>query len=420
MEVTFRQGIVQIPKDTNGTQLFLQSSGSYVNLVATSGSTTVHFAHRQSNYLHVEHNSTNNAWGPFSGTDTVWLYWDIDQRTGLRTFSHTDFEPVAQTTPPTTPAAGQMWFDTVNSVMMEFTGTGWMSVVRVIAAQYTNSAIIEPWNAGSVYEGTQVGDFTSNDAGVIIYDESDLPLKRSNKTFFTSTDKLTAGINVVSSINIEALQFDAEATENMAAHTVVALRDFGLVEPARYSNISDTVYGIILDSVIVGQRVTVVTSGVIVNPSWNWPTANALLYYDENGQLTTTVRPGITPVGFVIEPTRVLLKPFNTGSITTNSTTNQSVQAYPSVSGTVNINTALHWHTIEQNGVIDLNFDVPTGATVDRFNIEIISNGDTINWPGNGGSFTIPAGATKVFNVTYRPETQGIDAKFIITEQNLV
>lgn len=420
MEVTFRQGVVEIPKDSGGNQLFLQQNGSYVSLVATSGKTTVHFAHKMTNYLHVEHNTTTNAWGPFNTSDTMWLYWDINHRTGLRSFGATDLQPVAQPTTPSTPGAGQMWFDTSLNVMKEFTGTGWIEVIRVLAAQYTNSAIIEPWNGGSFFEGTQIGNFQNNNAGVIVFDETDLPLKRSNKSFFTTTDKLTAGVDVISSINIEALQFDAEAATNMAAHTVVALRDFGIVEPARYGNVSDTVYGIILDNVIAGQRVTVVTNGMITNPSWNWPTANALLYYDETGQLTTTVRPGITPVGFVVEPTRVLLKPFNTGSVSANSTANQSVQAYPTVSGAVNINTGLHWHTIEQDGVLDIEFDVPTGNTVDRFNIEIISNGDTINWPGNGGSFTIPAGSSKVFNITFRPETQGIDAKFIIVEQNLI
>jgi hypothetical protein len=419
MNVNFRQGIVKIPKDNLSNQLFLQKTGANVDLLTYNGSTKVNFCHYDRNYLHTEHNNTLSAWvGPFlNGTD-YWLYWDINTKTALRTFGYSLYAPIVQSTAPVSPATNQMWFDTTTNTMKEYSGNAWIVVIRVIACKLSSGTVIQPWNGGSYFEGTQVGSNVSNDTGSIVYDLADTPLRRSDNTFYTTTDELTTGIDVISSLKLETLHFDAQASTNMTKFTVVVLKDFDIVEPAKYGTTTDVVYGLTQSDVSSGQRVSIVTSGVVTDVSWNWPQANALMYYDATGQLTTTIRPGISPIGFVIEPTKILLTRIN-GSSSSNNVGNGSVQGYPLASGSITLDTGIFWHTIEQDGVLDIEFTAPTGNSISQFNIEIISNGDTINWPGTLGSTSLTSGLTAVFNVTFRPIVQGIPARFTITQSNL-
>lgn len=414
MRITFRQGLVKIPKDALGIQTFLQKVSNGVNLSVTNGNVTVTIANQQANYLHTEHHSTIRAWDElFTVGVDYWLYWDINTRSGIRTFGSTTLEPLVQSTQPVNPALGQMWFDIPTNTMKEYTGV-WRIVIRCVAAKLESGTIIESWNGGNTYEGSQVGDNTINDVGSIIFDSTDSPLRRNNNTFFTTTDAITTGIDVVSSINLDALHFQAEASTTMSAFTVVYLNEFGMIKPARFSSISNTVFGLIQDNVLAGQITTIVTSGVITNINWNWPTVNALLYYDDNGSLTTDNRPGIQPIGYVVEPTKVILKSFNT-----SFGTNMAVQGYPMAVGNIDVNTSIHWHTIEQDGVVELNFDTPTGNIVSEFVIEIIGNGQDVIWPEGSETVIVELGHVRIFYITYRPSINGIDATFIRTESML-
>ena len=420
MNVNFRQGIVKIPKDNLSNQLFLQKTGANVDLLTYNGSSIISFAHYERNYLLTEHDNSLSAWsGPFSNGTDYWLYWDINTKTALRTFGVSLYAPIVQSTAPSLPATNQMWFDTSLNVMRTWSGAAWIVVIRAIACKLASGTTIQPWNGGSFYEGTQCGLNTSNDAGSIVYDSTDGPLTRSDKTFFTTTDLLTTGINVISSLKLETLQFDAVASTNMSEYTVVVLTDFDVVQPAKYGTTTDVVYGLTQHVVSSGQRVNIITSGVVTNPFWNWPQANALIYYTDTGQLSTDIRPGISPIGFVIEPTKILLTRVNGASTSSQGSTNSAVQGYPLASGTINIDTGIFWHTIEQVGVLNIEFTAPTGNNVDQFNIEIISNGNIINWPGTLGTTTLTNGLTGVFTVTFRPAIQTIPARFTITQSNL-
>jgi hypothetical protein len=97
MKINFRQGVVSY--QSTG---FLEPNGSGgVRIAASTRSTTVTIAHRDTNYTHSEDNNVENAWaGPFPAGDNYYLYWDFDQLTFARTFGYTTLEPIAQSVPP--------------------------------------------------------------------------------------------------------------------------------------------------------------------------------------------------------------------------------------------------------------------------------------------------------------------------------
>lgn len=428
MRVPFRHGVISHPYDTLGQQNFLQKNVDKVDLLINSYTSklNVTFAHKNANYLHTEHHTTLSAWtGPFVSTTDYWLYIDINVRTGLRTFGHTVIEPLVQSNAPINPITDQMWFDTTENVMKLFNGLGWIHVIRCVICFLEQGTVIKSWNKATNFQGTQIGDTSTIEAGYIIFDDSDNVVRKSNHTFLTSVDKLATGVDVVSNIKLESLIFQAQAATNMAAFTVVALTDFGRISPVTTSvNASNMVYGIIQSSVTTGELVDITLSGVIDNLNWNWPKPNDLVYYDEAGQVTLTPRVGITPIGYVIEPTKILLKNFQSeitfssgGSSGGGSSGGSSSvpQGYPNCSGYVLINTGVVWHSIEQSGVIALDFLQPSGNNVIKFVIEIKSNGEPIFWPGDSGIMSIPNGETQMFEVIYRPSINTISPKFFRT-----
>jgi len=97
MKINFRQGVVS-HQETG----FLEPNGSGgVRIAASTRSTTITLAHRDTNYTHSEDNNVENAWpGPFPAGENYYLYWDFNQLTYLRSFGYTTLEPVSQSVPP--------------------------------------------------------------------------------------------------------------------------------------------------------------------------------------------------------------------------------------------------------------------------------------------------------------------------------
>ncbi len=97
MKINFRQGVVS-HQETG----FLEPNGSGgVRIAASTRSTTITLAHRDTNYTHSEDNNVENAWpGPFPAGNNYYLYWEFNQLTFLRSFGYTTLEPVSQSVPP--------------------------------------------------------------------------------------------------------------------------------------------------------------------------------------------------------------------------------------------------------------------------------------------------------------------------------
>lgn len=312
MRLSFRQGIVAAP---NG---FLTLNNSTVNLtIPASDLALITFADGDSNYLLSERFTVTSAWsGPFTaGSQSYWLYWDIDVTTGQRTFGHTLLSPVDGATPPTDPRNDQHWFDTVANKMKVWNSAAgrWVPRIRVFAAKLISGSILTSMSINSpAYVGTQIGSLQNqpNASGALVFDINGSPLRRSNGTFFTTEDVAVAGIASSSQVKLGGICINAVATENIPAYSVVNFTDFNKISLARNIEVTPGVYGLIEVDATTGSVVNVVTEGVVTNLQWDWTSAgvNAPLYVGSTGELTATPPPSPIMAGTVIDKHTVLLR----------------------------------------------------------------------------------------------------------------
>jgi len=198
MRLTFRQGIARYQTDVYATATFLAKSGNFINLVVSPDPTVIIFAHRSATYVVEEVRSVPNAWGPFTTNQTKYLYWDINLLDASLTRGATNFPLIVAATAPNNPAVDQHWYDTSISQMKVWNGNKWLDKLRVFAATYLNGATIQPWAKGS-----QVGDNGSYDAGALVLDQYNKPLRASDGTFVTSTSGLSVVTGDTTKVNFE-------------------------------------------------------------------------------------------------------------------------------------------------------------------------------------------------------------------------
>lgn len=308
MRLTFRQGIVQhqIPD-------FLNIHGAFVDLTVTDTPTILTFANGAKDYLYIETESVVNAWGPITPGVDQWLYWDIDRRTGQRSFGITLYEPVEGHNPPTSPNVDQHWFDENVKIMKIWTGTHWLEKIRVFACELDSGAIPISISIDSpLFTGTQAGLVSESYSGQILFDaDTGQPLRNTDNQFVTTEDQLTTGVISTSGIKLAPLVISAEAQENLAAFTVVRFTDFGRIAHAnQYTSSQTGQFGIIEQGVLVGEYANVIIGGAVTNPSWNWPTINANVYVDTTGVISLTPpasAPDSLPIGVVVDKKTIVL-----------------------------------------------------------------------------------------------------------------
>lgn len=314
MQVPFRQGIITYPV-VGGNQNFLLPTGNYVTLNTSNGRTDITFAHKDANYLISESVTINNAWGPIPVSTDAWLFWNIDLISGQRTFGFTLVAPLFGPLAPTSPVEDQHWFDTTETVMKVYINGHWREVVRVFAAK-VNNGVFSP--LGSIlslpYAGTQAGLTGNNFTGRIVFDNIGKPIRRDNNTLFTTTDQFFVQGSPVNTMKLEANVLQARATENMASFHVVKWSAFDTINLANYNDLNETVIGMLMEDVLNGNIATVITQGVVTNPSWNWTTVGAPLWVEENGELTDVDPNTVSlilypkrkpPIARVLSPTQI-------------------------------------------------------------------------------------------------------------------
>src|SRR5665213_848035 len=109
MLIQFRQGLVR----ANQVPPFIVANGTTVNLVASFLQPVIlDFALGTEDILFQETNNITSAWSGLPATGTVYLYWDINLKTGIRTFGFTTLAPFVGPNPPPSPVNGQMWYNT--------------------------------------------------------------------------------------------------------------------------------------------------------------------------------------------------------------------------------------------------------------------------------------------------------------------
>ena len=326
---SFRQGIVSYPTAIGTAspvqqqgQAFLQVSGSLVNLLADNGPTVFNIAHKNANYEHTESLTIAGAWDLTAAAGApAWIYLDFDQTTAVRTFGFTLLQPTSGPTQPASPVDDQHWFDTTTATMKVYqASTGrFVERIRIFAAQIQSATSILPLgtNQSLPFAGSQVGlDNVPVFAGRILFDESGEPAVRiSNRTFLTTEDQFFSGASQINGIRLESDVITSTTTENIPAYAVVEWNANGQVRLANYNNSEDTTIGIATQEALLGESLTIIVNGVITNEQWNWQTAGATLWVEDDGILTE-VDPNISdsitypqrraPIARVLGPRQVV------------------------------------------------------------------------------------------------------------------
>lgn len=323
MRLLFRQGIVRYPYSGN-VQDFLQANGNAVTLNGANGRTEVTFAHRSTNYLHTENTTVTNAWTGFSSGNTYWLYWDINLKTGTRTFGSTQIQPTFGPTEPQSPQAGLHWFDTTKTTMFVYQSGTWTEVARVFAAKYefdgTTFTSMSAGLSNLPFAGSQVGITNVNNlTGRIVFDNSGSVIRRENGELFTTEDQFFTTGSSVTPTRLESNVHTAKATEGIGAYNIVKYVGDGKIALAAYDDTESTVLAIVPQGITNGDVGSVILQGVVTNPNWNWSDSQigAQLWVKENGQLTTTdphISDGVTystkrvPIARILSKTEIIFE----------------------------------------------------------------------------------------------------------------
>lgn len=288
--LSFRQGLVGYQTDISNSPNFLQKvgGGTYINLVVSPTPTTFTIAHFDQNYLFIEQKSVTNAWGPFSGSNTCWLYWDVDFITGQITRGFTYRDPVSQSSPPASPPTDKHWFDTANKIMKVWNGSSWVEKLRVFAAMYQNSSTIVYYPLGS-QAGITGG---SHAAGYPLFDDSGLPVQKFNRNrrgqFIHTESSLASQFSQVANFRVEGYILQAEAIEFIPKFSVVAFKQPHKIGICTNIDSQYPAVGIVVEDINMEEVRTVITNGPVFNEDWNWTVPPMTpLFVGATGFLTT-------------------------------------------------------------------------------------------------------------------------------------
>ena len=296
MQLNFRQGLDKAPTNFLG----YDSIHNSVDLSTANGNLLVTAAHHTKNFLIDERNTVSSAWGPLvwnnlwgvaPGTPTYFLYWDINISTGAVTRGFTPHSTIYATVPPVSPLVNQHWFDITNIVMNVWDGAAWVPTIRVFAGSITGS-LITPFIVGS-----QAGLTGLIDAGYILYDITGGGIKGPDGEFVTTTTQIMTNHGAFSSpLRLELISATAVAAEIIPAFYCVTSLKNNTIGIASIST-GKRPYGVVVNGVLAGAAIDVVTNGLVYNDAWNWdPLLAQELYCDTNGQIVQTPALGIETV----------------------------------------------------------------------------------------------------------------------------
>lgn len=282
MQTTLRNGIITHQTDGVGNPTFLQFTGSgNVNIIVSPDPTIITFAQGQANYTFVENVTVNAAWGPFSGGDpNAWLYWDIDLRTGLRSFGFTEFEPIVDDEEPAGPAIDQHWYNTVQNAMYVYNGARFVQKIRLFSAFLSNGSVMSPFPVGSQVNKT--GKFKS---GFILFDEDSRPVKKLQSfglgEFIHTESELASQFTKVANFKLEGLLSEAEAVENIPKNFAVAYvgegtppETAGKIGLARNTEPCFPAIGIATEDMVPGEVKSFITQGYVKDDLFNFTGRN--------------------------------------------------------------------------------------------------------------------------------------------------
>jgi hypothetical protein len=312
MKLPFRQGLVSYQTDSNKSMQFLIPASSGVTLYVSPTPTVISFAHGDANYLFTESVTVPDAWiGPFSSTEDSWLYWDLNLKTGARTFGHTIVAPTVSERAPAQPMPDHHWFDLGTTTMKVWRGI-WVPVVRVFAAKYRAGSVLTSIAESAnqlTFAGTQVGLNNRVTAGSLMFDRVGNPIKSIDGKFLTTEDAFLTGISSATKVKLGTILVEGMAEESIPSYSAVYFSDFSKIRLADAYTSGTKVIGIVEDDAYTGQVVSIITDGVVENPMWNWSTVNAPVYIRNDGTISTSPDTvSSVPIGMVTSDHSILLK----------------------------------------------------------------------------------------------------------------
>lgn len=316
MKLYFRQGIARTQSDAIGSPgIFIQrgrvtAGGQFFDLIVSPDPTLIVFAHRDSNYIVEETRTVTDAWGPFTGSQNRWLYWDINPATGVLTRKFTLVEPsLSSGTAPVNPVVDQHWFDHQTTTMRFWNGSRWIECIRVFAAKLRSGSMIEPYQIGSQvgiagYDGQYEG-------GSIVLDVMNVPLLQSNGTFVTTVSPLAMVHTGTRRIKFEAEVATGIASQFLNRYSLVQMRPGRQLVLANSSDPYSRVAGMVVEEISANEVGTVITEGLVRNDSWNFTKAQVgrSVFCSSSGSISTTppVTGVLQAVGYVYDSQSVYL-----------------------------------------------------------------------------------------------------------------
>ena len=269
---TFRQGIARYQTDVYATPTFLRKSvpaGEFIDLIVSPDPTIIIFAHRNAAYVVEESKTVTHAWGAFPvGGTTKYLYWDLNLLDASLTRSFTTHSQVVGAAAPTSPAVDQHWFDTSINQMKVWNGMKWLEKLRVFAAAYSSTGIINPMPLGS-----QISDSGTYEAGNLVLDAYNKPLRQSDGSFVTSATALTIVNAASKAVKFESEIFSGMADEYIPKYHFVQARANSRIALARSDNWKSRVLGLVSEDLFQSEVGNVITYGRVRNEQWSWPKA---------------------------------------------------------------------------------------------------------------------------------------------------
>lgn len=316
MRINFRQGIITAPPT------FLTLASNRVSLSIPPSPTqplSITIADGDTNYTVHEPVTVQNAWqGPFVGSGPYWLYWDIDTKTGAKSYGHTTIEPVAQATAPASPQEGAHWYNTATNLHYVWNSTRnrWVRVYRVFAAKLQGTTFVSVSNNSPSFVGTQVGNNTAADTGEIVFDLNGDVITRGNGTFFTTETIVKTGIVTNTAVKLASVLTVAEAQQPIDAYDVVVFTAQGKIIPAT-SNDASRLIGLVENFTDTGESANIVVRGNVTSTIWDWSALvpGAFLYIDANTSALTSIPPiaNKKPVARVVNRNTVIFEPSAAG-----------------------------------------------------------------------------------------------------------
>ena len=272
MRLTFRQGLARYQTDVYATPTYLQKSsqsGEFINLVVSPDPTIIVFAHRGASYVIEESKTVLHAWGPFPTgqiATTKWLYWDVDLLDASLSRGYTVIQPEVAPVAPANPRDDQHWFDTTEKQMKVWNGRKWIEKIRVFAGVYSSLAIIQPMPLGS--QAGQTGDFN---AGDLVLDSYNKPVRQFDGTFLTTVSKLSVINSGTKQFKLEGEVISGMADEPIAKFSFIQIKPNRRIILARSDDWKSRIAGIVTEDLYKSEIGIVTTSGLVRNERWSFP-----------------------------------------------------------------------------------------------------------------------------------------------------